>query len=161
MKLYLFRHAEKASLFHPDPQLSALGMQQATALLKKVQNSELPRPDQLWVSPRLRAQQSFQALAEGLNIPLQTHAELDEKFASENRHQFRERIDQVLLKAQGQTGVLYVCSHYDWLEESLQLIPCTTDLMHEIHSHWSPLQYVALQYSNNIYSFIESKQVTP
>ena len=46
------------------------------------------------------------------------------------------------------------------LEESLQLIPCDTDLMHEIHSHWSSLQYVALEKKENIYEFIESKRVT-
>jgi phosphohistidine phosphatase SixA len=161
MKLYLFRHAEKASPFHPDPSLSDSGMQQAMALLEKVKNAELPRPTHLWVSPRLRARQSFQALSNGLQLPFQIFEGLDEKMGGENRHQFRERIDKILQNASTQTGVLYICSHYDWLEESLQLIACDTDLMHEIQSHWTPLQYVGLQLKENTFEFLESKRITP
>lgn len=161
MKLYLFRHAEKASPFHDDPVLNENGMQQAIALLEKVNNQELPKPTQLWVSPRLRARQSFQKLADGLQIPLQIHEELDEKMSGENRHEFRDRVDCLLNKAGNQDGILFLCSHYDWLEESLQLIACETDLMHEIHSHWASLQYVALEKKEEGYEFIESKRITP
>lgn len=160
MKLYLFRHAEKASPFLPDPVLSENGMQQAIALLEKVQNQELPKPTQLWVSPRVRARQSFQRISESIQIPLQIHAELDEKMSGENHHEFRDRVDRFLTKAGNQVGVLFICSHYDWLEESLQLIPCDTDLMHEIHSHWGSLQYMAFDKKENIYEFIESKRIS-
>lgn len=135
-------------------------MQQAMDLLENVKQSQISAPNQLWVSPRLRTGQSFQPLADNLGIPLQVHQELDEKHSGENRHQFRDRIDHFLQKAAAQEGVLFICSHYDWLEESLQLIPCETDLMHEIQSHWSPLQYVALDYENGIYEFIESKRTS-
>ena len=161
MKLYLFRHAEKASLFHDDPVLNENGMQQAIALLEKVQKQELPKPTQLWVSPRVRAHQSFQKLSEGIQVPLQIFQDLDEKMSGENRHEFRDRVDRFLTKAGEQDGVLFICSHYDWLEESLQLIASDTDLMHEIHSHWGSLQYMALDKKDTIYEFIESKRITP
>lgn len=161
MKLYLFRHGEKASPFHPNPPLSEFGMQQAMALSEKVQIKELPRPQYIWASPRLRSQQSFQALSDSTGVRMEVRADLDERQMSETHLEFRERITSFLRHAEIQNGVIFACSHADWLEAVLALIPCDTDLDREIHSHWSPLQYVALQLNNGIFEFIESKRVTP
>lgn len=159
MKIYLFRHAEKASHFHPNPPLSAAGLQQAQILAEKVQSSELSRPTQLWVSPKLRAQQSFQALAEQVNLPLQIKPLLDEHFPEERSPAFRQRIQGFLDSLEQEDGVVYLCTHSDWIEEALALIPCDEDLTNEKYHHWSPLQYIALQRKNDLYSIIDYKRI--
>ena len=108
MKIYLFRHAEKASPFHPNPGLSEQGEQQAVRLLERVHSAELPRPTELWVSPKKRARQSFQPLADGLQLSLQVIDDLDEKHTGEDRSDFRERISLVFDKAANSSGVIYL-----------------------------------------------------
>lgn len=163
MKIYLFRHAEKSAHFQPNPGLSERGAAQALLLAEKVGQSELPRPTQLWVSPKKRAQQSFAPLAEKIEIPLKIVAELDERTHEENRPQFHERIRQVIAtlekEADQKNQVIYLCSHSDWLEEALALIPADTDLTQ--YWQWSTLQYLGLNYKNHTFEFIEHKRISP
>lgn len=158
MKIYLFRHGEKVLAFHQNPELSPAGTAQALSLVEKVQSSELPRPTQLWASPKLRAQQSFLPLAARLDLPLQTLSELDERTHDENREHFRRRIQEVLNTFSAQDGVLFICTHSDWIEEALTLLPSETDL-YEKYPHWHPLQYLGLQTRDELYEPLEFKRI--
>lgn len=159
MKIYLFRHAEKASLFHPNPGLSQGGERQAQRLAERVRASEMPRPTQLWVSPKKRAQLSFQPLAEQYELRLDIKEALDEKRNDENRESFRARIGELCRGLAGQEGIIYVCTHIDWLEESMDFFSGERSWESEIPSHWSPLQYLALQEREGLFDFIEQKRI--
>jgi broad specificity phosphatase PhoE len=158
MKLYLFRHAEKASHFHPNPGLSAAGSQQALKLLEKVQNSEMPRPTQLWASPKKRAQESLQPLANHLELPLKAIEALDERVQDEDRSAFCSRIQKFLNTLEKEEGVIYICTHSDWIEEALTLISSEQDLANA-HPHWHPLQYLALQKRGSLYDVLDYKRI--
>ena len=158
MKLYLFRHAEKASHFHPNPGLSVAGLQQAVRLMEKVQNSEMPRPSQLWASPKKRAQESFEPLATFLELPLKTVEALDERVHDEDRSFFRARIQKFLHALEKEEGVIYICTHSDWLEEALTMIPSEKDLANA-HPHWHPLQYLGLQAREGLYDVLDYKRI--
>lgn len=158
MKLYLFRHAEKASHFHPNPGLSAGGSQQALKLLEKVQNSEMPRPTRLWASPKKRAQESLQPLATFMELPLESLNILDERTHDEDRGAFRARIQKFLNSLEKAEGVIYICSHSDWIEEALTMIPSEKDLPNA-HPHWHPLQYLALQKRDDLYDVLDYKRI--
>jgi broad specificity phosphatase PhoE len=159
MKIYLFRHAEKASPFHPNPGLSDQGQEQASRLWERVQNAELPRPHALWVSPKKRARQSFQVLAENLNLPLNVDEALDEKQNGESHAEFHDRVALVFDKAAGEDGVIFLCTHMDWLEEAAAVIPGAEDFSRVFPPHWSPLEYVGLIRKDALFEIIEHKRI--
>ncbi len=159
MKIYLFRHAEKASHFHPNPSLSERGHGQAEKLLSKVRNSELPKPTALLASPMKRAQQSLTPLSTHMALPLVTDHLLNERQTHENSAAFLKRIHEFWQKASLHDGVIYACTHSDWIDEALPLIPSEKDLVRAVLQPWMPLQYVALHYENDLFHFLECKRI--
>lgn len=155
MRILIFRHAERENSGSTNPPLSTRGFQQALKLSELVLAEKLPKPTKLWVSPRLRSQQTLMPLQNILGIEAQEHAELDERQSSETIDQFQRRIKKFLQVFEGQTGVIYICSHLDWLEEACYLIPSETDLAQEKYQAWSPCQYMDFEMQDGLWTLHE------
>lgn len=151
MKFFLFRHAEKATLGSLNPPLSHVGIEQAENLMKMVQSQRIPKPQALWASPKIRAQQTFQPLAEFLGLEVITKNELDEKMGEESTTQFRLRIQRVINEVATATENLFLCTHMDWADEALGLIPSDSDLLDPKYSYWSSGQYMAFDYEDGLF----------
>ncbi|MGZ3774232.1 MAG: phosphoglycerate mutase family protein [Pseudobdellovibrionaceae bacterium] len=163
MKIYLFRHAQKAIDFTGDPDLTPEGHSQALKLLDKVLKNEIPQPTALWVSPRKRTRSTFRPLSKHFSVPLTDQEALLEQQSNENLKQFRTRIEKVFDKAAKHTEpVIFLCSHYDWITEAMSVVSCDTDLSSDEFMHWSPCQYIGWenQSPDDIFTFIELKKVS-
>lgn len=164
MQLYLFRHGDRnargSSLLHSDePDLSSTGRLQADHLRSWVERQTLPTPHLLWVSPRIRAQNTFKPLSDSLKIALTLQADLDERSHRENAALFRERIARALERASLQDGVVFLCSHFDWLEEALTLIPADEELIPNGLPLWSPGSFVGFDVQNEIWKVRQKGQL--
>ncbi|KYG70111.1 phosphoglycerate mutase family protein [Bdellovibrio bacteriovorus] len=161
MKIYLFRHAQKAMDFSGDPDLTAEGHAQASKLLDKVLKKELPTPTELWVSPKKRTHSTFRPLAQHFDLPLQNTDELLEQQGDENLSEFRSRIEKLFERlAENKKAVVFLCSHYDLVVEALGVVPSDKDFSDSEYSHWSPCQYVGFEVRNDgVFEFIEFKKV--
>lgn len=161
MKIYLFRHGQKAMDFSGDPDLTAEGHAQASKLLDKVLKNELPAPTELWVSPKKRTHSTFRPLAQHLGLAMQTQEALLEQKTDENLNEFRERIRKLFDAAKERKNeVVFLCSHYDFLVESMNVIPSDKDLSDSEFTHWTPCQYIGFEVNTDgIYEFIELKRI--
>lgn len=161
MKIYLFRHGQKAMDFTGDPDLTTEGHAQAMKILDKVLKNELPRPTELWVSPKKRTLSTFRPLAQQLDLALQTQDCLLEQKSDENLSEFRERIRKLMDSfAERPDAVIFMCSHYDFLVESMAVIPSDKDLSDAEFSHWTPCQYIGFEVkADGIFEFLELKRI--
>jgi len=162
MKIYIFRHAQKAVDFTSDPDLTESGHFQAEALLRKILNRELAMPTELYVSPKIRTHSSFRPLSQHLNLPLQITEDLNEQTGEESLSAFRQRILAFFENhSRKPDAVVYACSHYDWVVEAMAVLPADTDLTTGEFSHWSPLQWAAFDVdSEGVFHFIELKRIS-
>lgn len=162
MKIYIFRHAQKAVDFSGDPDLTPEGHAQAMKLLEKVLKNELPTPTQLWVSPRKRTHSTFRPLAQHLKLPLQEQEALQEQTSDETITAFRKRVHNLLEGAGTQSqDIIFMCSHYDWVVEALAVIPSDTDFSSDYeYSHWSPCQHMGFEVDDGFFKFLELKRIT-
>lgn len=161
MIIYIFRHAQKAMEFNADPDLTPEGHGQASQLLKKVLNQELPQPTQLWASPKKRAQSTLRPLAHHFHIPVQALDSLLEQKSTENINDFRERIQETLQKlGQLENEVIFLCSHYDWVSEAMALAPCDKDLSEADFYNWTPAQHVGFKINNGVFEYLELKRIS-
>lgn len=162
MKIYIFRHAEKASDYGLDPALSARGFQQAENLALAVKTRQLAKPSLIISSPKIRTQQTMKALSLAEKIPLKTDPRLFERHANENRQQMNIRIIDFIQEICTQSDdCLFICSHYDWVAYAMQLIQSDIDLSEMEYQHWEPCQYVGFEIKDNFFHFIERKIITP
>jgi phosphohistidine phosphatase SixA len=149
MKFVLFRHAHKGFTPFEDPELSPRGFQQATKILALVRTNLLPKPTELFVSPRRRTSQTFYPLSRELQISFSVSDLLDQRKENENLQQFRLRIAQFIEGFSDRTTLanktVFVCTHYDWIEEAMSLINCDRNLDSFEFSHWAPAQYLVLE----------------
>ncbi len=97
MKIYFFRHAQKATDFSGDPDLTVEGHAQASKLLDKVRKQELPQPAELWVSPKKRTHSTFRPLSAHFKLSLQIHEGLLNNKPMKLFSNFRSRIQKVLI----------------------------------------------------------------
>jgi phosphohistidine phosphatase SixA len=162
MKIYIFRHAQKAMDFSGDPDLTTDGHNQASTLLDLVLKKEIAQPTQLWVSPRKRTHSTFRPLSEQFKLPLTNQEDLLEQHGDESLQIFRRRISNTLEKAsEAKNEVIFMCSHYDWVIEAMTLIPSETDLTEDRFQHWTPCQCVGFEVqSDGMYKFIELKRIS-
>ncbi|WP_413293229.1 phosphoglycerate mutase family protein [Bdellovibrio sp. HCB185ZH] len=162
MKIYIFRHAQKAMDFSGDPDLTPEGHGQASTLLDLVLKNEMPKPTQLWVSPRKRTHSTFRPLSEQLKLPLVNQEALLEQQGDESLQIFRRRISNLLEKASEATNdVIFMCSHYDWVIEAMSVIPSETDLSDDRFNHWTPCQCVGFEVAKDgMFKFLELKKVS-
>lgn len=160
MSVYLFRHGDRTSRT-PDaePELSATGLLQADHLRAWVARGTLPAPRALWTSPRHRARQTFTPLAASLGLTLESQADLDERTPRESAVRFRERVNQMLDRARAAEGVLYICSHFDWLEEAITLIPADEDLVANAGPLWAPGAFVGFEIEDDLWRVRQKGQL--
>lgn len=160
MQIHLFRHAERENTGIENPPLSKRGKEQATALRAAIEKGVLSKPGRLYVSPKLRAQQTFLPVAEGLGVEMQMTPELDERQNSESGSQFSARVRRFLGFLEKQTGVLYVCTHLDWIEEALINIPSPEDLLSEKYQAWAPAQFIEFEVQEGLWIIHRSGRIT-
>jgi phosphohistidine phosphatase SixA len=142
LNIVLFRHAERDSFGGSNPGLSAKGLKQAQEISKSIQHNLLPSPSAIWVSPLLRTQMTMQPVAKSLNIELTITEELNERQEFENKNLFSHRIQGLIDRVADQNHSLFICSHLDWIDEALTLIPADTDLLQAKFQNWRPAQYM-------------------
>ncbi|MCC2679335.1 MAG: phosphoglycerate mutase [Pseudobdellovibrio sp.] len=157
MKFVLFRHGSKGFTPFEDPELNAQGFQQSIKLAELVKSNGLPSPTRLFVSPRRRTSQTFYPVSKELSLEMQIKEELDLRQPEESQSEFRSRIQGFLdfiarqsnLPAQQNNEVIFACTHYDWIEESLTLIDCDKNLNSFEFSHWGPSQFLIFEIDNS------------
>lgn len=145
MMWVLFRHGEKTMQGH-DPELSPRGHEQARKILEKVQKGGLPKPHALYVSTKQRTLQTFAPLSTGTKVPSQIRAELTERVPGETVEKFRFRIQEFLVRLMLQhkdNEVIYLCTHFDWIEEFLTIVESDTDLTR--CQHWPSAQHMVFE----------------
>lgn len=161
MKIYFFRHAQKAMDFSNDPDLTVEGHTQASKVLDRVLKKELPLPTELWVSPKKRTVSTLKPLAQHLKIPLQVHEDLLEQQSEETLTDFHQRISKVLSGPEASSqAVIFLCTHYDWVVEAMAVVPCDSDLSSSEFAHWMPCQYIGFKVQEDgIFELIELKRI--
>ncbi len=120
MFVFFFRHGDRLS--GKDPSLSEMGQLQASRLPAFLEKNEIPIPQVLWVSPRKRSQQTFAVLAREKNLPCEIIKDLDERLPGESSAVFRARVQGVINRIPKVRKNIFLCSHFDWLEEAMSCI---------------------------------------
>lgn len=146
MVLVLLRHALKADNGTANPPLTPKGFEQAQNLKERVQKGLLPKPTKTISSPRLRAQQTLQPLCQFANTPLEIIDNLNERQSTESAADFYYRIQSFFqnLKVNNSQECIYLCSHVDWLFESLALLGPSIKNM-PVMSSWASAQVLVLE----------------
>lgn len=145
MQIVLFRHAEKSSVGAQNPGLSARGHAQANLISNLASQGELPSPTRFLSSPLLRAQQTLLPASQKFEKTIEIVADLNERQNLESVDQFRHRISRFLRWVETQTGLLYVCSHLDWIDEAMSLITSDVNLNQDRYQHWSPAAHLCFE----------------
>lgn len=154
MKVYLFRHGQKDTQPFEDPDLTGFGHQQAARLAELIRTGSLLNGTQFLASPRKRAQSTLGPAAALCQVPLQILSDLDQRAPFESRDSFRARIQQSLNSLEkkfADDDVVYLCSHHDWIEESLSVIPADTDLLEPRYWSWKPAQYMHFEIQEGLW----------
>ena len=159
MQILLFRHAERENTGIENPPLSARGQKQAQQIRALLEKKSLPTPNKIFVSPKIRTQQTFSPLSEYSKIELQMTPELDERQTSESSSQMTGRVRRFLSFLERQSGVLYVCSHLDWIEEALIAMPSSEDLLAEKYQAWAPAQFIEFDVHEGLWHLQKSGRV--
>lgn len=163
MQILLFRHAEKQFAHSENPPLSRRGHGQAEKLAELVLNKTLPFPTKIFASPKLRAIQTFQPLAQKTGINLQVLTELDERNSSEHADVFSKRVkrwvDLYEKPPQSPAGVIYVVSHLDWLMEALIHIHSDTNLNTPLFQNWSPAHGLEFEVIDNLWTHLKHRSL--
>lgn len=146
MKFVLLRHGSKGFTPFEDPELNAQGFQQSVKIAELVKDAVLPTPTKLFVSPKRRTSQTLYPVSKELSLQMLARTELDLRQPEETASQFRSRIQSFLnFVAEQKNEVVFACTHYDWIEESLTLIECDRNLNSFEFSHWAPSQFLIFE----------------
>ncbi|MBC7370177.1 MAG: histidine phosphatase family protein [Bdellovibrionaceae bacterium] len=154
MNVYLFRHGQKNSIPFADPDLTAQGFAQAKKLAEVIAAGELLRGTAFLASPRIRAQNTVKAAAALCGVDVHVASDLDQRENYETGETFRARIQQFLLSIEKKfaaSDVVYLCSHHDWIEESLSVIPSDTDLLDSKYWSWNTVQFMHFEITDGIW----------
>ena len=165
MDIVLFRHAKKGLMPFEDPGLSPEGFTQSDLLPLTVQKHDLPPATALWTSEKIRTHQTFKGLASALGIKTTKRAELNLRADFETQNMFQNRvqslIDELTLTSQKHSAndCIYLCTHYDWIEQSMTLINCDKDLNSFEFLHWSPAGHIVFEIQSNKWILINKGNV--
>lgn len=154
MKVYLFRHGQKDTTPLGDPDLTSYGHSQAKKLAEAMQKGDLLPGTQFVSSPKARAQSTLRPASQLRTTNLQVTTALDQREGLETADEFRVRIQQLinnLDKKFAADDVVYLCTHHDWIEESMTLIPSDTDLLDMKYWRWYPAQYMHFEIHEGIW----------
>lgn len=164
MKVYLFRHGQKDSLPFENPDLTGFGHQQAGKIASLIRNGELEKGTQFLASPRIRAQSTLNPAAQFCGVPVQIINDLDQRHSFESAEVFRARIQLLLLSLEKKFAaneVIYLCTHHDWIEESLSVIPADTDLLDSRYWSWRPTQYMQFEIVDGLWLLKNFNRIEP
>lgn len=154
MKIILIRHAQKGIQPIDDPELDQKGKIQALSLLKQIQLGHLPHPTHSSVSLKIRTMQTLLPMIEFYKISTTQSNLLQSKGSNQTLAQYREQITKWIQSIQSENeDVHYVCTHFDWIEEAMSLIPCDRDLNTFEFAHWSPAQYIVFEIHEGLWKF--------
>ncbi|GIL18718.1 MAG: hypothetical protein BroJett040_24690 [Oligoflexia bacterium] len=155
MRIYLFRHGEKEQSFVSNPGLTLRGKSQALNISKAAEQGQFQKPDRIYSSPKIRALQTLQPLAETFMLDLYPIDDLEERHSSEPASLFSQRVQNYLQWVGTQTGVIYLCTHLDWIEEALAFIPSDSDLGHEKYHVWGSAQFMEFDVQDGIWHLLQ------
>ncbi len=148
MDIILFRHAQKGLTPFDDPHLSPKGFKQAENIASLIEQEKLPRPTAIWVSEKIRTLQTLDKVSQLLTIKPEIKPELNLREDFETPNSFYLKV-QNLIQALTLSSYndcaskcLFLCTHYDWVEQAMRCIPSDTDLTSFEFSHWGPAHYV-------------------
>lgn len=156
MLVVLFRHGHKEFSMDENPKLSPKGLEQAHNLARLIADGTLPTPTHCWYSEKIRTKQTLQeSLSGALTFE---RVELNYREGDEDQNKMRARIQKFLNDLTLRTNareVHFICTHYDWIEESMTLITCDRDLTSYEFSSWAPGQFVVFDLVDGLYTFIK------
>lgn len=152
MQVLIFRHAERMHAHSDDPPLSQRGLMQANALPNLIEQNQFPAPSKIICSPKVRAIQTMEPLSEKLKIPLQIQTDLNERQSSEHADVFSKRIKRFIDYIEKQSGIIFLVSHLDWIEEALIHIPSDTNLNTAKYQTWPPGQSIEFEIVDSLWT---------
>lgn len=165
MMVVLIRHAQKDFLPFDDPALNEKGFQQAEELCVIAKKNILPTNTppatlELWCSDRTRTRQTLEKLAAEYKVKPEIHSELNLRETHEQGKDFRLRLEKLVteltLKATSSAPKsIFLCTHFDVIEELMTLIPSDTDLSQTLFMHWAPTQYMVFEIKNKTWHLIK------
>ena len=159
MQIFLFRHAERENTGTENPPLSSRGHGQAQELAQQLRKKNFPAAQKIFVSPKIRTHQTFIPFADAIGIELTMTPELDERQNSETGSQFTTRVRRFLSFLERQNGVIFVCTHLDWIEEAMIAIPSETDLLSEKYQAWSPAQFLEFDIQEGLWHVLRAGRI--
>ncbi len=156
MKIILLRHGNRDLSMSSDGGLNQIGKDLATGFHARLQpNGELPIPTCLLASPKKRAQETLLPLSKALSIQLKTDKGLDERQNDETSAAFRARVKKYFEALPTQykpTDVLYLCTHADWLEDAMIVLPSDIPTF-VAESGFACGEYRIFQFNGEIWKF--------
>lgn len=167
MKLLLIRHATRSLHGLGDVSLNSQGQRQAEYLAQMVSQGLLPTPSHLFSSPKKRAQETFASLSLSSQIPVKVDERLDERRQNESAQEFEARVrsflDELTPDESGTPkfeGCAMICSHLDWLELAMVLLPSTlSDL--EMAASWSNAEYRLFRFNDGLWELMSGGIAEP
>lgn len=164
MLIYIFRHADKESDFSDDPSLSEKGFEQANQLAASLASKELPTPNRIWVSEKKRTSQTAAIASQRFAIPIEQQKDLDERKHSEDRAQFKKRIQNALNRAEDSALNLFLISHMDWVAEAMTLINTSDSFSNQQHydsfgAAWKTCEFVGFEVRDGEWHLIQTGRV--
>lgn len=159
MKIVLLRHATRSTTGLGDSPLTLLGLAQAEEFGTKAATARdhLLKPTHVIASPKQRARQTLEPLAEKSGIALKIDPRLDERHQNEPAQTFTHRMREILAEVEAIEGqpepVIYLCSHLDWLEQAVTEI--STDLTElEAAASWQTCEYRIFNVEDGLWQFV-------
>lgn len=150
LSIWIFRHGRRQT-FAENPNLNEEGQRQAQDLLLSVSEKKIPKPTEILTSPLRRAVQTFDLLAESLDLPLTQWSSLRQRTSNESAQAFTERVEEaihILSQKIGQT--VFICSHHDWIEECMIRIPSSMP-SEKLTDGWCPGHYKFFNIKNGLW----------
>lgn len=154
MLAVFIRHATRDSHGLGDSSLNLTGRAQAEDLSEAIKTKRiLPSPVGLYVSPKKRAQETLTPVSEHLGLKLNIDIRLDERKNSESPFDFEQRIfDFIVEVTKTPHSVVWICSHLDWLEAAMLLLPSDlSDL--EQSAPWQTASYRVFSIEDGLWKF--------
>ena len=158
MHVVLLRHATRDLQSPDDGKLSELGFQQAEELIEKIApQGALPEPSVLIASPKRRARETLHPVASHLALPLVVSHALDERKNDETGSEFIVRIKKWVESLRNDFAsdeVIWACSHADWLESIMDVIPCDLEEWEKVMP-FSPAQFRVFKIEDGIWKKVK------
>ncbi|MFN3454496.1 MAG: histidine phosphatase family protein [Pseudobdellovibrio sp.] len=163
MTIILIRHGHKAMQPADNPTLSPKGYEQSHKLLTYVKNNQLPAPTHCFFTDKIRTYETLQEIIKVYQPKTELKTDLNLHHHLETSLQFRQRVQKCInyftfLSSQPELHhqIIYLCTHYDWIEEAMSIIDCDQNLNSFEYVSWAPAQFIEFEIIDHIWH-IKSK----